>query len=138
MIKSYVVGTCIKSYNGVYIKNRGETNYLSERAISSNIVNLVKIYIGTIVIVFIFHIVAFVDFYIVVIFLWPEKKKKKKKRKWWFIWHQQVNSGDDALPVNSGDATLSTPIQSFFLSLGFWAHTKGTQWKSFVEKLLLN
>ncbi|WMV09618.1 hypothetical protein MTR67_003003 [Solanum verrucosum] len=37
LITNCVVGTCTKSYNGVYIKNRGETNYLSERDIPSNI-----------------------------------------------------------------------------------------------------
>ena len=52
LIESYVVGTCTKSYNRVYIKNRGEANYLSQRAIPSNIDNLVRIYIGIIVIVF--------------------------------------------------------------------------------------
>ncbi|XP_049386125.1 uncharacterized protein LOC125850318, partial [Solanum stenotomum] len=37
LIKKYVVGTCIESCNGIYIKNRGEANYLSERDIPSNI-----------------------------------------------------------------------------------------------------
>ena len=37
LIKHYVVGTCTKSCNGIYIKNRGEVNYLSERDIPSNI-----------------------------------------------------------------------------------------------------
>jgi len=37
LIKKYVVGTCIESCNGIYIKNRGESNYLSERDIPSNI-----------------------------------------------------------------------------------------------------
>ncbi|KAG5598892.1 hypothetical protein H5410_030262 [Solanum commersonii] len=37
MIKNYVVGTCTESCKGVYIKNRGEANYVSERDIPSNI-----------------------------------------------------------------------------------------------------
>ncbi|KAG5632401.1 hypothetical protein H5410_004118 [Solanum commersonii] len=74
LINNYVVGTCTKSYNGVYIKNRGEANYLSERDILSNI---------------------------------------EKKRNEDLYVHQQMNLGDDATRVNSRDATLSTPIQSF-------------------------
>ncbi|WMV09609.1 hypothetical protein MTR67_002994 [Solanum verrucosum] len=77
LIKNYVVGTCTKSYNGVYIKNRGEANYLSEHDIPSNI-----------------------------------EKKRKRGNEDLYV-HQQVNLGDDATRVNSGDATLSTPIQSF-------------------------
>ncbi|KAK6803443.1 hypothetical protein RDI58_001227 [Solanum bulbocastanum] len=77
LIKNYVVGTCTKSYNGVYIKNRGEANYLFERDIPSNI----------------------------------EKKRKRGNED--LYGHQQVNLGDDATRVNSGDATLSTPMQSF-------------------------
>ncbi|XP_055831406.1 uncharacterized protein LOC129900456 [Solanum dulcamara] len=37
LIKHYVVGTCTESCKGVYIKNWGEPNYLSERDIPSNI-----------------------------------------------------------------------------------------------------
>uniref|UniRef100_A0A3Q7EFK1 Uncharacterized protein n=1 Tax=Solanum lycopersicum TaxID=4081 RepID=A0A3Q7EFK1_SOLLC len=77
LIKNYVVGTCTKSYDGVYIKNRGEAKYLSQRDIPSNI----------------------------------EKKRKRGNED--LYGHQQVNLGDDAILVNSGDATLSPPIQSF-------------------------
>ncbi|KAG5632578.1 hypothetical protein H5410_004295 [Solanum commersonii] len=78
LIKNYVVGTCTKSYNGVYIKNWGEANYLSERDIPSSI----------------------------------EKKRKRGNED--LYGHQQVNLGDDTTRVNSGDATLSTPIHFFF------------------------
>ncbi|XP_055830783.1 uncharacterized protein LOC129899794 [Solanum dulcamara] len=37
LIKHYVVRTCTESCKGVYIKNRGEPNYLSERDIPFNI-----------------------------------------------------------------------------------------------------
>ncbi|KAH0664044.1 hypothetical protein KY284_028975 [Solanum tuberosum] len=77
LIKKYVVGTCIESCNGIYIKNRGEANYLSERDIPSNI----------------------------------EKKRKRENED--LYGHQQVNLGDDATRVNSGDAALSTPVHSF-------------------------
>ncbi|XP_015054799.1 uncharacterized protein LOC107001160 [Solanum pennellii] len=77
LIKNYVVGTCTKSYDGVYIKNRGEAKYLSQRDIPSNI----------------------------------EKKRKRGNED--LYGHQQVKLGDDAILVNSGDATLSPPIQSF-------------------------
>ncbi|KAH0665143.1 hypothetical protein KY285_026349 [Solanum tuberosum] len=39
LIKYYVVGTCTESSKWVYIKNRGEVNYLSKRDIPSNIGN---------------------------------------------------------------------------------------------------
>ncbi|KAG5599027.1 hypothetical protein H5410_030397 [Solanum commersonii] len=39
LIKHYVVGTCTESSKGVYIKNRGDDNYLSEHDIPSNIGN---------------------------------------------------------------------------------------------------
>ncbi|XP_069149143.1 uncharacterized protein [Solanum lycopersicum] len=78
LIKNYVVGTCTKSYDGVYIKNRGEAKYLSQRDIPSNI----------------------------------EKKRKRGNED--LYGHQQVKLGDDAMLVNSGDDTLSSPIQSFF------------------------
>ncbi|XP_049368215.1 uncharacterized protein LOC125833110 [Solanum verrucosum] len=77
LIKKYVVGTCIESCNGIYIKNRGEANYLSERDIPSNI----------------------------------EKKRKRENED--LYGHQQVNLGDDATHVNSGDAALSTFVHTF-------------------------
>ncbi|KAG5632580.1 hypothetical protein H5410_004297 [Solanum commersonii] len=74
LINNYVVGTCTKSYNGVYIKI-GEklTTYL-------NVTSL------------------------------PTLRKRGNKD---LYGHQQVNLGDDTTHVNLGDATLSTPIQSF-------------------------
>jgi len=44
-------------------------------------------------------------------FLWPEKKRKRENED--LYGHQQVNLGDDATRVNSGDAALSTPVHSF-------------------------
>lgn len=43
LVNKYVVGTCTEPCSGIYIKNRGEVNYLSERDIPSNIGKQVKI-----------------------------------------------------------------------------------------------
>ena len=40
-------------------------------------------------------------------------RKKRKRRDEDFYGHQQVNLRDDAIFVNSEDATLSPPIQPF-------------------------
>lgn len=37
LIKHFIVGTCIESCKGVYIKNWQDINFLSEREIPSNI-----------------------------------------------------------------------------------------------------
>ncbi|KAG5632395.1 hypothetical protein H5410_004112, partial [Solanum commersonii] len=134
LIKNYVVGTCTKSYNGVYIKNRGEANYLSERDIPSNIGKLVTIYIGIIVVVFTFIIFSFVDFYNFVIFLWPKKKRKRGNE--YLYGHQQVNLGDDATRVNSGDATLSTPMK-FFFSFGILSSYLRYTMEIFPRKIVI-
>uniref|UniRef100_A0A3Q7HI96 MBD domain-containing protein n=2 Tax=Solanum lycopersicum TaxID=4081 RepID=A0A3Q7HI96_SOLLC len=77
LVNKYVVGTCTEPCSGIYIKNRGEVNYLSERDIPSNI----------------------------------EKKRKRGNED--LYGHQQVNLGDNATHVNSGDVALSTTVHSF-------------------------